>query len=97
MRLRCGWCHSSQCEAITAVMPPCSGPDKAASPAPMLACKLAPVEATTRAAKLEAGVAQSLAQEWGLKWEHRELPREVREPAAALEAKYRSEAWIRRR
>ena len=54
-------------------------------------------EARPRAAKLEAGVAQSLAQEWGLKWEHRELPREVREPAAALEAKYRSEAWIRRR
>ena len=54
-------------------------------------------EARSRAAKLEAAVAQSLAQEWGLKWEHRELPREVREPAAALEAKYRSEAWIRRR
>ena len=54
-------------------------------------------DARRRAMELEAAIAKSLAREWNLQWEHRDLPFEIQETAKALEAKYRSAEWIRRR
>lgn len=54
-------------------------------------------DARKRAAELEAAIAQALAAGWGLEWERREPAESVRAEAAALEAKYRSPEWIRRR
>lgn len=54
-------------------------------------------DARKRAAELEAAISQALAAGWGLEWERRELEKSVRAEASALEAKYRSAEWIRRR
>ena len=54
-------------------------------------------DARMRAAELEAALAGALAEAHGLRWVRREASAEVRAAAAELEAKYRSEAWIRRR
>lgn len=49
-----------------------------------------------RAAELEEAIARSLGAEWGLAWERRGMEAAVLAEAAALEGKYRSEAWVRR-
>lgn len=54
-------------------------------------------DARQRAAELEAAISQSLAGEWGLRWERREISREVQAVAAELDTKYRSADWLRRR
>ena len=53
--------------------------------------------ARARAAELEGAIATALAAEWGLRWERRAADDAVRAAAAALEAKYRADEWIRRR
>ena len=54
-------------------------------------------EARSRATELEAAIARALAAEWNLRWEICEPAACVRDEAAAMEPKYRSEEWIRRR
>ena len=54
-------------------------------------------EARRRAAELEAAMSRALAAEWDLRWEVCEPAACIRDEAAALESKYRSEEWIRRR
>ena len=54
-------------------------------------------EARRRAAELETAMSRALAAEWDLRWEVCEPATCIREEAAALEPKYRSEEWIRRR
>ena len=54
-------------------------------------------DARKRAAELQAAILHALAADRNLQWERREVERSVRAEASALEAKYRSPAWIRRR
>ena len=53
--------------------------------------------ARNRALELEEAISWTLAAEWGLRWERCEPGTDVRVEADALEPKYRSEEWIRRR
>ena len=53
--------------------------------------------ARSRAAELAAAISRSLAAEWDLRWNAGEPDPSVRREAAALETRYRSPEWIRRR
>ena len=53
-------------------------------------------EARARAAELEAAILHSLAQEWTLHWEPRDLSASLQAAAADLEPKYRSPEWRRK-
>ena len=53
--------------------------------------------ARNRALELEEAISWTLAADWGLRWERCEPGTDVRVEADALEPKYRSEEWIRRR
>lgn len=54
-------------------------------------------DARARAGLLEAAIGRALAAEWTLQWEQKRPASAVQDEADALEAKYRSEEWIRRR
>ena len=54
-------------------------------------------DARARAEVLEAAIGRALAAEWSLQWEPCGVPAKVAREAEALEAKYRSRDWIRRR
>lgn len=54
-------------------------------------------DARVRAEEYEFVIQQRLAAEWGLEWEAREPEAGVLAAAKALEAKYRSVEWVRRR
>ncbi len=54
-------------------------------------------DARRRATDWEMAIAQALAAEWNLGWEVCEPATCIRDEAAALVPKYRSEEWIRRR
>lgn len=54
-------------------------------------------DARGRAAELETAVSDALATTWSLQWERCEPPAEVQAAATALEARYRSAEWVRRR
>ena len=53
--------------------------------------------ARARAAEFESAILRSLAKEWKLQWQPRDLPDSVQAVATELESKYRSPEWRQKR